>query len=60
MRVLNLRKTKQPVFWVDIPQKPPIEDWQNVANFPTRDEAIKYAQDHFGADEDGNVCLVTG
>jgi len=50
--------------WVDIPQKSNIgEDdggYLNVAEFKTRQEAIAFAREHFGADENGMVCLVTG
>lgn len=48
---------------VDIPQVgskgEPMEEWYCVEYFKTREEAIKYAQDHFGADEEGKVSLVS-
>lgn len=47
---------------VDIPQcfnGDPIDEWYCVDYFKTKEEAIKYAQEHFGADENGCVCLVS-
>lgn len=47
---------------VDIPQcfnGDPIDKWYNVACFKTEEEAIEFAQKHFGADKDGNVCLIS-
>jgi hypothetical protein len=32
--------------------------FQVVMSFPTREEAIKYAQDTFGADEEGKISLI--
>lgn len=52
------------MYWVDIPQKTNIgEDdgaYLNVAEFKTRKEAILFAQEHFGADKNGRISLVTG
>jgi len=52
------------MYWVDIPQKSNIGDndgaYLNVAEFKTRQEAIAFAREHFGADETGKVSLVTG
>jgi hypothetical protein len=31
-----------------------------VDNFPTREEAIAFAREHFGADDEGRICLVSG
>jgi hypothetical protein len=33
--------------------------WLNLEVFETREEAIKFAQHHFGADENGCICLIT-
>lgn len=47
---------------VDIPQcfnGDPIDEWYCVEYFKTKEEAIKYAQEHFGADENGCVCLIS-
>jgi hypothetical protein len=46
---------------VEIPKFP--EDGQEmyfevVGSFPTREEAIKYARDTFGADEEGKISLI--
>lgn len=45
-------------FALDIPQ---LNDdaWQNVSYFETLEEAIKYAQEHFGADDAGRITLVS-
>lgn len=45
-------------YYVDIPQLSS-EEWINVETFPTYEEALKYAQEHFGADSNGCVCLIT-
>ena len=45
-------------YFVDIPTFSS-EYWNNVATFDTREEAIKFVQENFGADENGKVCLVT-
>lgn len=35
------------------------EDWENVAYFDTREEAVTFVQQRFGADENGCICLVS-
>ena len=35
------------------------EEWINVDYFKTKEEAIKFAQEHFGADENGMICLIS-
>lgn len=48
---------------VDIPKVncdgTPSEEWYCVDYFESKEAAIKYAQEHFGADENGMVCLVS-
>jgi hypothetical protein len=48
---------------VDIPRinhsGRPEEYWRTVEYFKTKEEAIAYAREHFGADEEGRVCLVS-
>ena len=47
---------------VDIPQTfngRPTDEWKVVAEFKSEKDAIKYAQEHFGADEKGMVCLIS-
>ena len=47
---------------VDIPQTfngDPIDEWKNVEYFKTKEEAINFAQEHFGADENGMVCIIS-
>lgn len=44
---------------VDIPAEFGYE-WAAIEYFETKEEAIKFAQEKFGADESGNVCLVSG
>ncbi len=60
----GLPSTGTDTFYVDIPTVHCIGNadgsWQNVATYPSRSEAIQFAQSHFGADEQGYVCLVSG
>ncbi len=44
---------------VDIPT-PGRDEWTEIASAETRAQAIQIAQDLYGADDDGNVCLVAG
>jgi hypothetical protein len=45
---------------VDIPDSfNPEREWVNMAYFDTREEAIEYAMQTFGADAEGRVGLVT-
>ena len=50
--------------YVDIPTLDCVTNddgaFQPVTTFETRAEAIKFCQEHFGADEQGRVALVTG
>ena len=50
-------------FYVDIPKVKgdgkPSEEWYSVDSFSTREEALKFAQDSFGADENGMVSLIS-
>jgi hypothetical protein len=63
-KIIMAKKNKEdidinkPHFYVDIPQIDK-EEWLNVDFFETREEAIKYAQEHFGADENGMVSLIS-
>lgn len=54
----------QEVWYVDIPSlecvNNPENGWIAAATFNNRADAIKYAQEHFGADETGSIGLVTG
>jgi hypothetical protein len=51
-------------YYVDIPTADCIDNpdgaYKHVATFPTKKEAIAFAREHFGADDNGNVSLVTG
>lgn len=33
--------------------------WKNIAYFETREEAIRFCQERFGADEEGRISLIT-
>jgi len=44
-------------FYVDIPNRDS-EEWINVETFPTREEAIAFAKEHFGADDNGMIPIV--
>ena len=50
--------------YVDIPQASCVSDadgsFKSIAEFETRQEAIAFCQEHFGADDQGRVQLVTG
>lgn len=49
-------------YFVDIPQcfnGEPIDEWRTIKEFKTNEEALKYAQEHFGADENGMICLIS-
>ena len=47
-------------FYVDVPNAAlPDEVWITIASFDTREEAIDYVQKYFGADEEGNINLIT-
>ena len=48
-----------PKFYIDVPPTEGGDEWHNVATFKTREEAIKFAQEKFGADENGMVCLLS-
>lgn len=52
------------IWYVDIPSLECMDNtegpWLAAATFNNKTEAIKFAQDTFGADETGSVCLVTG
>jgi hypothetical protein len=51
-------------FYVDIPTEDCINNpdgaYKNVATFDTKEAAIKWAQEQFGADKQGRVQLVVG
>lgn len=46
------------MFYVDIPQIDK-EEWINVAVFETKEEAIAFVQETFGADENGCINLIS-
>ena len=52
------RITSKTKFAVDIPS-PEGEEWLAQGYFETKAEAIKYAQEKFGADKEGKVKLVS-
>ncbi len=45
-------------FYVDIPNADS-EEWINIDTFDTREEAIAFAKEKFGADDNGNVSLIS-
>ena len=45
-------------FAVDIPQIDK-EEWLSVEYFETKEEAIRFAQERFGADKKGSVSLIS-
>lgn len=52
------------MIYVDIPTIECVENddgpYEHVASFEKRADAVKFCQDHFNADENGNVCLISG
>lgn len=34
-------------------------EWVNISKFDNREDALKFAQEMFGADEEGRICLVS-
>jgi len=51
-------------WYVDVPKQPNLDpgmdnEWENVQTFATREEAIAFAKEQFGADDEGRVSLVT-
>lgn len=51
-------------WYVDIPSEAAVDDPEgpfiNVGTFDTKEAAIAFAKDKFGADDEGKVCLVSG
>lgn len=57
------KEESKKIFWVDIPKNPNLQteqgEWENVATFDTKEEAIKFINDWFdGSSEDGKVNLI--
>lgn len=53
---------RTPIFYVDIPQQIDgklQEEWVNLETFLTRDEAIQYAKEHLGADDNGMISVIS-
>lgn len=48
-------------FAVDIPHVHRIDsgEWTNLATFTTKEEAIKWAMEKLGADENGMICVIS-
>lgn len=55
---MKKRKNEGKEHYVDIPQLGK-EEWLNVLFFSTRQEAIDYAKETFGADDNGMVSLIS-
>lgn len=45
-------------FYVDVPPSNGSDEWHIVTSFKTKQEAVDFAKEKFGADNEGNVCLV--
>jgi hypothetical protein len=37
----------------------PTTGWRELATFKTKEEAIQWAQEHLGADENGMICVIS-
>ncbi len=49
-----------PLFYVDVPNSDiSDEGWINVKTFETRQDAIDFAKEHFHADDNGMVSLIS-
>ena len=47
-------------YFVDVPDARDAESpWINCSDFETKEEAIQFARHHFGADENGCICLIS-
>ena len=47
-------------YFVDVPDASDAKlPWVNYAGFETKEEAIQFARHHFGADENGCICLIS-
>ncbi len=50
-------------FYVDIPKVDgdgkPSQEWYTVESFRTKQDAIDFAKEHFGADDNGMVSLIS-
>lgn len=46
-------------YYVDIPPINGGDEWNSVFESGNRLEAIAYAKEHFGADDDGMICIVS-
>lgn len=49
---------KNCVWWVDIPTSRK-DGWENTGTFFSREKALAFAKEEYGADENGCVCLLT-
>lgn len=45
-------------FIVDIPRSNR-DEWEEISAFSTRQEAVAFAREHFGADEEGRISLIS-
>lgn len=48
-----------PQYKLDIPQRDPEMPWIEVESFGSREAAIAHAQEHYGADEEGRISLIS-
>jgi hypothetical protein len=57
----NIEENDEECFAVDIPHVSRIDsgEWTNLATFKTKEEAIQWAQEHLGADEEGRICVIS-
>lgn len=47
------------MFLIDVPS--PLADgtWHEIGQFDTKEEALEFVQNAFGADEEGRICLIS-
>jgi len=59
MKVIDDLDDRTPTFFVDVPPTNFGDAWTNVESFKDKQEAIDYAKKHFGADDNGMICIVS-
>ena len=57
-RIIDDEQEITPTFYVDIPNGLS-DEWRSMGSFKTKEEAIAFAREKFGADENGMVSLIS-
>lgn len=59
MRVIDDNDDRTPTFYIDVPKTNGSDEWTSVKEFKYKPDAIAYAKEKFGADENGMICIVS-